>query len=68
VRNLDNINLKLDFGNVLPSELTTPTSGFGKAWNNVLREFDTVGVKITDARANKAGTEIKLPVAIHAAT
>jgi hypothetical protein len=56
-----------ELGNVLPSELGQPTSTFGKAWNNFLREvIDAAGAKITDAKIDNAGKTINLPVAVHA--
>lgn len=53
-------------GTVVPTELSQPTSAFGKAWNNFLREIDATGLKIQDAEIDNAGKVINLPVAVHA--
>jgi hypothetical protein len=66
VRNLFNLNIKGDLGTVLPTELTTKDSGFGRAWGNFLREVDATGVKITAANIDNAGKQTALPVDIHA--
>ena len=53
---------------VLPTELNQPTSAFGKAWNNFLRELDSSGVidSIQEAKIEIAGKTINLPVVVHA--
>jgi hypothetical protein len=53
-------------GTVVPTELGQPTSAFGKAWTNFLREIDAAGLKIQDAEIDNAGKVIILPTAVHA--
>jgi hypothetical protein len=61
------LTIKGELGTVLPSELQDRNKPFGKAWNNFLREIETTGLKVIDAKIDQAGKPtINLPVEVHA--
>jgi hypothetical protein len=61
-----NLTVQGEIGTMLPSELSDRNKPFGKAWNNFLREIDTAGIKVTDAKIDNAGKTTNLPVDVHA--